>query len=92
MSQTSPFIQALNQHRAGKLQTPSVSMGKKEVDYFSYQMAVHKHNLSILSIGLKIRNVKISDIKKYYGFSGKGAKEILPQMEKLIKEYKEGKI
>jgi len=82
------FEKALQQAREGKLQTPSVMNGDQPVDYFLYQLACHKYALSILSIGMKMRGVKLTDMKKYYGLKGRSAAECLPQLEKILADYK----
>ena len=82
------FEQALAAAKAGQLQTPSVSHGNKEVDYFGFQLAVHKHNLRILAAGMTMRGVKLKDLKQYYGLKGKTAKECLSQFEAIFDAYK----
>lgn len=83
-----PFQQALQQAKEGKLQTPNVSMGAKAVDYFGYQLSVHRMNLKIMASGMLCRGVKFSDIKKYYGLKGRSAKDCLEQFEQIITDYK----
>jgi hypothetical protein len=82
------FEQALQQAREGKLQTPNVSMGAKAVDYFSYQLTVHKFNLKIMASGMLSRGIKFTDLKKYYGLKGRSAKDCLEQFEQIITDYK----
>jgi hypothetical protein len=83
------FEQAQQQVREGKLKAPSVSMGSKEIDYFSFQLATHHFNLKIMARGMTFRNIKFTDIKKYYGLKGRSAKECLEQFEKIMNDYKE---
>ena len=82
-----PFQQAVLQVEAGQLQAPTVSYGKTTVDYFKYQLAVHKFNLSIMSKGMKCRGVKLSDLKIYYGLKGRTAADCLPQFIKLMEDF-----
>ncbi len=82
-----PFQQAVLAASEGKLKTPSVSMSEGNVDYFSYQLAVHKFNLSLMTKGIMSRGVKLGDLKKYYGLKGKTAKDCLPQFLKLMDDY-----
>ncbi len=82
------FEQALAAAKAGQLQTPSVSHGKDQVDYFGYQLSVHKFNLRILAAGMKLRGLKLKDLKDYYGLKGKTAKECIPQFEAIFDAYK----
>jgi len=83
------FQQALIAASEGKLQTPTVSTSEGNVNYFGYQLAVHKYNLSLMALGMKCRGITFTQIKKYYGFKGRTAKECLPQMEQLLINYKQ---
>ena len=87
-----PFEQAVEQARLGQLKLPSVSMSNKSIDYFAYQLAVHKFNLSIMASGMTCRGIKFTDIKKYYGLKGRSAKDCLPDMIAIIEFYKCGRI
>lgn len=83
-----PFEQAQAEVKNGNLKTPQVSVGAKQVDYFGYQLSVHKFNLSIMASGMSCRGIKFTDIKKYYGLKGRTAKECLPQFLEIIENYK----
>jgi hypothetical protein len=83
------FQQALIAASEGKLQTPTVSNTNGNIDYFGYQLAVHKYNLSIMALGMKCRGITFTQIKKYYGFKGRTAKDCLQQMEQLLINYKQ---
>jgi len=87
-----PFEIAQKQVRAKTLQTPSVSVGTKPVDYFSYQLAVHKFNLKIMAGGMTCRGIKFKQIKEYYGLKGRSAKDCIEQFETIIQEYKKSLI
>jgi hypothetical protein len=82
------FEQAVAQAKEGKLKTPSVSYGGEKMDYFGYQLASHKFTLNVLSSGLKMRGVKLKDIKDYYGLKGKTAKECLEQFNIIQENYR----
>ena len=84
-----PFEQAVDQARLGQLQTPKVIMGSKNMDYFGYQLAVHKYNLGIMAMGMTCRGIKLTDIKKYYGLKGRSAKDCLPQFLEVFESYKQ---
>lgn len=84
-----PFQQALIAASEGNLKTPTVSTSGGNINYFGYQLAVHKYNLGLMAIGLKCRGITFTQIKKYYGFKGRTAKDCLPQMEQLLANYKE---
>jgi hypothetical protein len=84
----SPFQQALQNAANGTLKTPEVSIGEGTIDYFMYQLAIHKYNLSLMAKGIKFRNITFTQIKKYYGLKGRTAAGCLPQFEQLISDYK----
>ena len=83
-----PFEQAVEQVRQGRIQAPKVLMGKMDMDYFAYQLAVHKYNLGIMAMGMTCRGIKFTDIKKYYGLKGRSAKDCKPEIEELFNTYK----
>ena len=82
------FEQAQQQVKDGTLQTPSVSMANGKIDYFGYQLAVHKYNLSLMTKGIMSRGVKLGDLKRYYGLKGRTAVDVLPQFMLIFNEYK----
>jgi hypothetical protein len=86
------FEKAVEAAKNGNLKTPSVSMGNKQIDYFGYQLANHKFALGILASGMKIRNVRLKDIKDYYGLKGKSAKECKEEFEVIITNYKQNPV
>jgi len=83
-----PFEQAQQEVAQGKLNTPSVNFEGKNVDYFGYQISVHRFNLRIMAKGMKCKGITFTQIKKYYGLNGKSAKDCLPQFELIISDYK----
>ena len=84
-----PFQQALISASEGKLKTPTVSTASGNVNYFGYQLAVHKYNLGIMAAGMQCRGITFTQIKKYYGLKGRTAKDCLGQMDQLISAYKQ---
>jgi hypothetical protein len=82
------FEQAQQQAKDGTLRTPSVSTSTGNIDYFGYQLSVHKFNLSIMSKGMTCKGVKLKDLKTYYGLKGRTAADCLPQLEQIIKNYR----
>jgi hypothetical protein len=84
-----PFEQALQQAQAGELKTPSVSTANGNIDYFGYQLAVHKFNLSLMAKGMQCRGVKLRDLKQYYGLKGRTAADCLPQFLMMVEGYKD---
>jgi hypothetical protein len=85
------FEIAQEQVKLGKLQTPSVSTSEGNIDYFGYQLAVHKYQVSLMSKGIKpTRNWSMKPIKEYYGLKGRTAGDCLPQLLSIIDEYTKG--
>ena len=82
------FNIAVQNARAGQLQTPSVHYGGSQIDYFAYQLATHIYALKILSKGMKMNGVKLKDIKTYYGLKGKSAAACLSEFETIVLNYK----
>ena len=39
--------------------------------------------------GMTFKGIKFTDIKNYYGLTGRSAKDCLPQFEKIMADYKE---
>ena len=83
------FEQAQEQVKNGELRTPNVSVGAKPIDYFGYQLSVHKFNLSLMSKGMLCRGITFTQIKKYYGLTGRSAKDCLPQFLEIVEKYKQ---
>ena len=83
-----PFEIAQEQVKNGELNTPKVSTKDGNIDYFGYQLAVHKYNLGLMSKGINFRGITFTQIKKYYGLKGKSAKECLPQLSQMVEDYK----
>jgi hypothetical protein len=82
-----PFQQALLDHSDGKLKTPPVSTTTGNINFFGYQLAVHKYYLSLMAKGIQNRQVKLTDLKKYYGLKGRTAADCLPQLIQLMDSY-----
>jgi hypothetical protein len=82
------FQTALTQAQEGKLKTPVVSTSEGQIDYFGYQLAVHKYNLSLMSKGIMSRGIKLKDLKWYYGLKGRTATDCLSQFIQIMEEYK----
>jgi hypothetical protein len=83
-----PFEQAQQNVKDGTLRIPLVSTANGNIDYFGYQLTVHKYNLSIMSKGMTCRGVKLKDLKAYYGLKGRTAADCLPQFLRIFDEYK----
>ena len=81
------FEKAVFDAKNGDVTTPIVSQGDRNIDFFGYQLAVCKGQLQLMSIGMKFRNVKLKNIKAYYGLKGKTAKDCLPELEVIAYNY-----
>lgn len=85
----SQFEQAVEQAKLGKLRTPKVATAQGNIDYFGYQLAIHKFNLGIMASGMTCRGIKFTDIKNYYGLKGRSAKACLPEFIVIVEAYKQ---
>jgi hypothetical protein len=77
------FEQAIQQVNEGTLQAPSVNYQGKAVNYFAYQLSVHHFYLKLMAKGIGNRQIKLKDLKDYYGIKGKTASDVLIQFEAL---------
>ena len=82
-----PFEQALQQAQAGTLQVPTVGTANGNINFFKYQLATHKFYLSLMAKGISNRQVKLKDLKQYYGLKGRTASDCLPQFLQLMEQY-----
>lgn len=85
MTQFEQFQQKL---ATGQVTAPEVSYGGKEMPFTGYQLAVHIFNLKGMALGLKFRGITFTQIKKYYGLTGRSAKECIPQLEEIQRRYR----
>ena len=79
-----PFEQAVLKVQEGTLQVPTVGVGNGTINYFNYQLATHKFYLSLMAKGITNRQVKLRDLKQYYGLKGRTAADCLPQFIQLM--------
>jgi hypothetical protein len=71
------------------MQVPTVSTSTGTIPFAGYQLATHVYALKIMALGMKMRGVTFTQIKKYYGLKGRTAKECIPQLEEIMNFYKE---
>ena len=76
-----PFQQAVLGVQNGTTKTPSVNYGTKEINYFAYQISVHHYHLKLMAVGIGNKQVKLKELKNYYGLKGKTAKDVLTDFE-----------
>ena len=81
MQNLTPFQQAIMSVQNGTLETHSVNYGSKEINYFAYQISVHHFYLKLMAKGIGNKQVKLKDLKNYYGLKGKTAKDVLGDFE-----------
>jgi hypothetical protein len=82
-----PFQQAVLNVQAGKQQVPTVGTSKGTINFFNYQLATHKFYLSLMAKGISNRQVKLRDLKNYYGLKGRTASDCLPQFIQLMEQF-----
>ena len=83
------FQQSMLATENGTMQVPTVSTSEGSIPFAGYQLATHIYALKIMALGMKMRGVTFTQIKKYYGLTGKSAKECVSQLEQILKTYKE---
>ena len=83
------FQQTMLAVENGTMQVPTVSTSTGTIPFAGYQLATHIYSLKIMALGMKMRGVTFTQIKKYYGLKGRTAKECIPQLEQIQKAYRE---
>jgi hypothetical protein len=63
----------------------SINLNGKNVSYWNYQLTVHHFNLKLMVKGMKVRNVTLAQLKRYYGL--KGNKNLLEQFETIKNNF-----
>ena len=85
-----PFQQSLLATEDGSQRVPTVyAENGGTIPFAGYQLATHVYALKIMALGMKMRGVTFTQIKKYYGLPGKSAKECVPQLEQIQNAYRE---
>ena len=82
------FEKAVTEFKAGNLQTPNVSYEGKQIDPFKFQLANHRFTFRMLMAGMKMKNIRLKDLKEYYGLKGKTAKDCFEQFEAIYLGYR----
>ena len=83
------FQQSMLATEEGSQRVPTVIFEGKEIPFAGYQLAAHIYALKIMAIGMKMRGITFTQIKKFYGLKGKSAKECIPQLEQIQNTYRE---
>lgn len=76
-----PFQQTMQDVADGKTKAPKVMYGDREVDFFAYQVFTHHFYLKLMAKGMTTKQVKLRDLKDYYGLKGRTAGDVLTQFE-----------
>ena len=82
------FQQTMLATENGTMQVPTVHAEGGTIPFAGYQLAVHVYALKIMALGMKMRGVTFSQIKKFYGLRGRTAKECLPQLQQMQEMYR----
>jgi len=72
----------------GEMKAPKVFYGEKEIPFTGYQLAVHLFNLKGMAMGLKFRGITFTQIKNYYGLTGRSAKDCISQLEEIQRRWR----
>jgi hypothetical protein len=83
------FQQSMLATEEGLQQVPKVIYEGKQIPFAGYQLATHIYALKIMGMGMKMRGVTFTQIKKYYGLTGKSAKDCIPQLQQIQNAYRE---
>ena len=83
-----PFEQAQQAVAEGRLTPPVVSTHEGQVDYFGYQLAVHVGFLTLLTKGIHNRQVKLKDLRAYYGLKGRTHETALVELKVIQADYR----
>ena len=83
------FQQSMLATEEGLQQVPKVVYEGKQIPFAGYQLATHIYALKIMGMGMKMRGVTFTQIKKYYGLTGKSAKDCIPQLQQIQNAYRE---
>lgn len=84
------FQQSMLATEDGSQRVPTVyTENGGTIPFAGYQLATHVYALKIMALGMKMRGVTFTQIKKYYGLPGKSAKECIPQLEQIQNTYRE---
>ena len=71
----------------GQQQVPTVIFEGKEIPFHGYQLAAHVYALKIMALGMKMKGVTFTQIKRYYGLRGSSSKECAVELQKIQEAY-----
>lgn len=82
------FRETLIKLDEGTMKLPKVIYQGVEVDAVMYQLLVSRMHLQIMCAGMKVRNVKLKDLKAFYELKGNSAKEVYSNFITLFNQVK----
>ena len=82
------FQQSMLATENGTMQVPTVHTEGGKIPFAGYQLATHIYALKIMALGMKMRGVTFTQIKKFYGLKGKSAKDCIPQLQQMQEMYR----
>jgi len=82
------FQQSMLATEEGSQRVPTVSYEGQSIPFAGYQLAAHIYALKIMGLGMKMRGITFTQIKKYYGLTGRSAKDCLPQLQAIQELYR----
>ena len=82
------FQQTMLATENGTMQVPTVSTSEGTIPFAGYQLATHVYALKIMALGMKMRGVTFTQIKKFYGLKGKSAKDCIAQLQQMQEMYR----
>ena len=82
------FQQTMLATENGTMQVPTVHTEGGTIPFAGYQLATHVYALKIMGLGMKMRGVTFTQIKKYYGLKGKSAKDCIAQLQQMQEMYR----
>ena len=83
------FQQSMLATEEGSQRVPKVIYEGREIPFAGYQLATHIYALKIMALGMKMRGVTFTQIKKFYGLKGKSAKDCIAQLQQIQNSYRE---
>jgi hypothetical protein len=75
-------------YNEGKLKLASVSMGNASIHPMGYRLAVHKRDMKVFAMGMKMRGNTLKGLKGYYGLKSRSAKDCLVEFEVIYSDFK----
>ena len=85
--QLTPFETVKQQLADGTRKAPIITGPNGPINPIVYELATHKFYLSLMVKGMQNRQVKLSDLKKFYGLKGRTAADIYPAFMEIFNAH-----